>query len=70
VWQFYGASRHGVFCLLNCRSDLRRRSDLPTEATSSEEELVERLYEAADAVEDEDVRDELYKAHGVLLVSL
>jgi len=27
-----------------------------------EEELVERLYEAADAVEDEDVRDALYQA--------
>jgi hypothetical protein len=27
-----------------------------------EEELVERLYEAADAVEDEDTRDTLYKA--------
>jgi hypothetical protein len=27
-----------------------------------EEELVERLYEAADAVEDEDVRDALYHA--------
>jgi hypothetical protein len=27
-----------------------------------EEELVERLYEAADAVEDEDVRDDLYRA--------
>jgi hypothetical protein len=26
----------------------------------SEEELVERLLEAADAVEDEDARDELY----------
>jgi hypothetical protein len=30
------------------------------DAARSEEELVERLYE--DAVEDEDVRDELYKA--------
>ena len=27
-----------------------------------EEELVERLYEAADAVEDEDARDALYQA--------
>jgi hypothetical protein len=33
-----------------------------TDATRSEEELVERLYEAADAVEDEDTRDALYKA--------
>jgi hypothetical protein len=27
-----------------------------------EEELVERLYEAADAIEDEDTRDAVYKA--------
>jgi hypothetical protein len=30
--------------------------------TRSADDLVARLYEAADAVEDEDVRDELYKA--------
>jgi hypothetical protein len=55
------------------RSGSRRRSDLPTEGeadtdpTRSEEELAERLFEAADAVEDEDVRDELYKAIGEAL---
>jgi hypothetical protein len=32
-----------------------------TDPTRSEEELVVRLYRAADAVEDENVRDELYK---------
>jgi len=33
-----------------------------TDPMRSEEELVERLYEATHAVEDEEVRDEHYKA--------
>jgi hypothetical protein len=38
-----------------------KEEQMHTEAARSEDELVERLYEAADAVEDEDVRDELYQ---------
>jgi hypothetical protein len=55
--------------LLNCRSDFAdalasQRKEKPCRAdhTRSAADLVARLYEAVDAVEDEDARDSVYKA--------